>query len=142
MSKEIHLRDHEINVSEQHIYAKLLDWSAKVGFLSLIVAFLSYVFDLLPGFTPPGEMNRLWSLSLHSYLSESGMPVGWRWSASLHHGDFASLACVAFLASASLPCLLILMSIYARRRDRLFATICALEIAILALSASGILTAE
>jgi hypothetical protein len=124
---------------DQRIYANLLEWSAKCGFSALVAVFIAYSIDLLPGFTSFDEINRLWSYSLPVYLSKSGAPIGWQGADLLHHGDFASLACVDFLAGCSLPCLFAVL-INSMRKDRVFAILCLLEIMVLLLALSGILT--
>ena len=124
---------------DQRIYASILEWSAKGGFSALAAVFLAYSIDLLPGFTSFEEINRLWTYSLPVYLSRSGVPIGWEWVDFLHHGDFASLACVTFLVACSLPCLFTVL-INSMRRNHIFATLCVLEMMVVLLPMSGILT--
>jgi len=127
--------------SEQRLYARLLDLLAKGGFAILVAGFLAYAFGALPSHVPVDRLAELWSLPLADYLKQTGTPTGWGWLAHLGKGEFASLAGIAILAGCSLVCLAALIPVYARRGDRVYAAICAAEIAILLLAASGVLTA-
>ena len=124
----------------QRSYARLLDWGGKTGFVVLVVSFLAYATELLPGSVPLAELSRLWSQPLPAYLLQSGAPTGWDWLFQLHRGDFASLLGIAVMAGCSLFCLLSVASIFARRNDHLLATICVLEAAVLLFAASGLLS--
>jgi hypothetical protein len=127
--------------SEQRTYARLLDLTAKGGFAILVAGFLAYAFGALPSHVPVDRLPELWSLPLADYLEQTGTPTGWGWLVHLGKGEFASLAGIAILAGCSVVCLAALIPAYVRRGDRVYAAICAAEIAILLLAASGVLTA-
>lgn len=127
--------------TEQQRYALWLDWCTRTGLGVLVVSFLLYVGGLI---TPLVDLERLpefWKLSAAEYQRATGSPTGWGWLAHIHRGDYASLIGIVVLAAGSLFCLLAVMPIFAKRRERIYLAICALEIGILALAASGILTA-
>ena len=126
---------------EQLRYATLLYWGSRSGLAISVIAFLAYVFGLLPAHVPMDQLPSLWHLPLKEYLAATNTPTGWHWMTMLKLGDFASLFGIAWLSSCSLLCLLSIIPIYNARRDRVFAAICVLEFAILVLAASGILTA-
>ena len=127
--------------SEQLLYAKLLDWGAKIGFAVLVAGFVNYMLGVLPPHVPVDRLPELWTLPLADYLARTSTPTGWGWLALLAKGEFAGLAGIAILSGCSLLCLIAVVAIYARRGDRVYATICVLEIAVLVLAASGVLTA-
>ncbi len=129
----------EVNV-EQRQYARLLDLLAKFGFAILVAGFAAYAFGWIRSHVPVERLPELWSLPLAEYLHETDTPSGWGWLAHLHKGEFVSLAGIAALAGSSLVCLAVLITVYARRGDRIYAAICCAEIAILLLAASGLLT--
>lgn len=124
---------------EQLRYAWLLDLTAKVGFALLVAGFVAYAFAWLPSHVPVERLPELWSLPLAEYLQKTDTPTGWGWLELLRKGEFASLAGIAMLSGCSLVCLAALIPVYARRGDRVYAAICAIEIAILLFAASGVL---
>ena len=128
-------------MNDQTLYARLLDLTAKGGLAILVIGFLAYVFGWFPAHVEFGRLPELWGLPLADYLRKTDTPTGWGWLAHLRKGEFASLAGIALLAGCSLVCLVALIPVYLRRGDRVYAAICTVEIAILLLAASGVLTA-
>ncbi len=125
---------------EQERYARLLDWGTRVGLFLLVASFAAYVSGLLPGFVPVQSLPELWSLPVAQFQARTQMPVGWGWLALLGHGDVLGLLGIALLAGVSVPCLLALVPIYAARGDKAYVVICLLEVAVVALAASGLLS--
>ena len=125
---------------EQLRYARWLDWGAKAGFAALVVGFLAYATGLLPAQVPFERVPELLALPLDRYLAVTGTPTGWGWTTLLARGEYASLVGIALLAGCSALCLLAIVPVYLRRRDPVYAIVCILEIAVLALAASGVLT--
>ncbi len=126
---------------EQLAYAQLLDGGMKLGLLSLLVTFTVYVTGLLPARIPVGDLPRYWSLPVKEYLAATGVHPGWGWFSLLGHGDFLNFVGIAFLSGVSLVCYLAILPIFVRKKDLVFAAICALEVLVLALAASGVLNA-
>lgn len=124
---------------EQLRYAKLLHWSTLAGFVSLIASFFLYVFQILPSKVPLQALPGLWNQSADDYLRLTRMPTGWHWLTELSDGHLANFLGIAILCGCSIVCILAVIPIYARRRDKLYFFICAAEIAVLILAASGIL---
>lgn len=124
--------------SEQLSYAAVLHWSTVTGFVVLIITFVAYVFGWLPASVPLEKLPHLWSLSATEYLKATGTPTGWSWIFMLGKGDFASLLGIAILSGCSIACIGAIMPIYARTKNTAYIAICALEIIVLLLSASGV----
>ena len=125
----------------QLVYATLLDWGARIGFLLLVAGFAVYLLGWLPPHVPVEQLPGLWNQPVSVYLQRTGTPPGWGWLALAHRADLLNLVGVALLAACSLPPLLAVIPLYLRRRDRLFAALCALQVVVIALAASGVLTA-
>lgn len=123
---------------EQLRYARILDYGMKAGLVLLIVSFGAYVGNALPVQIPFEALPRLWALPVADYLRESGMPAGWGWLPLLYKGDVLALTGIALLAGISVPCLLLLLPVYAGRRDWPYFTITLLLAGVLALAASGV----
>jgi hypothetical protein len=125
---------------EQLLYARLLDITSKLGFAALVVGYVAYAMGWLEEHVTVEQLPRLWTLPLAEYLAKTGSPTGWGWLAHLHKGEFAGLLGIVILAGCSAVCLLAIVPTYVRRGDRVYAGICVLEIMVLLLAASGILT--
>ena len=121
-------------------YARLLDWGARLGVLALVLSFAAYVFGVLPPHVPLEQLPTVWNLPVATYLHHTATPTGWGWLNLAHKGDLSGLIGIALLAGCSLPPLLGLIPLYLKRRDYVYAGMCAVVIAVLALAASGILT--
>lgn len=127
------------NVSaEQLRYARVLGYGMKAGLAILAAGFVAYASGWLPALVPLEALPRLWGLPVHDYLGESGMPAGWTWFSHLGRGDALVLGGIALLSGVSVPCLLVLVPAYARRRDRAYMTIALATVGVLALAASGV----
>lgn len=125
---------------EQLRYARVLEIGSKLGFVTLVAGFLAYVTGVLEEHVVVEQLPALWGLSLAEYLRMTQTPTGWGWIVHLHKGEFAGLLGIAVLAGCSVVCLATIVPLYARRRDRIYAIVCTLEIIVVVLAASGILT--
>ena len=103
-------------------------------------SFAAYVFGMLPPHVPLEQLPAVWNLPVGEYLKRTNSPTGWGWLALVHKGDFSNLVGISLLAGCSLPALLGLIPLYLKRRDRIYAGICAVVALVLVLAASGILT--
>jgi hypothetical protein len=126
---------------EQLRYARLLDGSARIGLLVLVLSFFAYLFGVMEAHVPPQDLPALWGQPVGKFLELTQSPTGWAWLSRLHEGDMAGLAGIALLAGCSVVCLLALVPIYAKRGDKAFVAICLAEVAVIALAASGWLSA-
>lgn len=124
--------------AEQLPYAQVMHWGTLTGFIVLIGTFVAYVFSWLPASIPLEQMPHLWSLSAADYLKATGTPTGWHWLFNMGKGDSASLLGIAILSGSSIACIASIMPVYAKAKNTTYLVICALEIAVLLLSASGI----
>ncbi|MCE9641779.1 MAG: hypothetical protein K8S22_16805 [Betaproteobacteria bacterium] len=125
---------------EQLRYARVLDAGMKLGLGVLVAGFLAYVFGLVPALVPLAQMPGLWTLAAPEYLRATGAPQGWGWLATLGNGDAWPLVGIAILSGVSLLCFIALLPLYAARRDWVYLAIAVLEIGVLSLAASGVLT--
>jgi len=124
---------------EQQCYATLLSWGSRSGLVLLVVSFLAYVFGWMPAHVPLEQLPNLWNLPVGEYLEQTNTPTGWAWLTMIDQGDFASLVGIAWLSGCSLICLLAVIPIYARRKDRIFMMLCIFALAVQLLAASGML---
>jgi hypothetical protein len=127
--------------AEQLRYAKLVERCTWLGMALLVLTFLAYAVNLLPGEITPAQWPALWDKPVGDYIQLTGTPTGWGWLYKLHRGDFASLSGVAVLAGCSMLSVLSLIPIYLKERDRAYALIAVLQTFVLLLAASGMLRA-
>ena len=126
--------------AEQSVYATVLARGTGIGFMLLVAGFALYVSGIVPPHVPPERLPSLWTLSAAEYLSETGMGGGWDWLRLAHRGDIMNLGGIAWLAGCSVACLAAVIPAYRARGERAYVAICVLEIAVIAMAASGLLT--
>jgi hypothetical protein len=122
-------------------YATLLDWGTRAGLLLLILSFAAYAFGVLTPHVPVEQLPHVWNLPVATYHEVTHTPKEFDWTAFIRHGDRINMIGIAVLAGCSLPPLLALIPLFLRRRDIFYAIVCALEVVVLLLAASGVLTA-
>lgn len=125
----------------QLFYAKLLDGSAKAGFVFIFVAFVVYVLGLLPSHTPLEELSAYWSQPLSHYLAHTRPPLGWNWVWDLHHADHLTILAIATLAGVTILGYVALTVKFLKNRTPILAAIALVQLLILLLAASGLLKA-
>lgn len=130
-------KPHEMH-PEQLRFAEVLHWCTLAGFLALVATFAAYMLGWLPPHVPLDQLPHLWNLSAADYLKATHTPAGWSWLMNLGHGDNAAQLGIAILAGCSIFCIMVIMPIYARSRNRIYIAISVLEIAVLAASAAGV----
>lgn len=123
----------------QRRYAAWLAAGARLGLALLLVSFVAYLGGWIAPIVPLDQLPSLWNQPVATYLQATGQAAGWSWVGRLGHGDVLNLLGIAVLASCSLPCLLAVLPVYARRGDRAFAALCLLEVLVLLVAASGII---
>lgn len=125
---------------EQLRYAHVLDIGMRVGLGVLACGFIAYMLGWLPAHVPLAQMPDLWMLAAPDYLRVTGMPEGWGWLQMLGNGDVLPLVGIAILSGISGLCFAVLIPLYVAHRDWIYGAIALLEIAVLTLAASGVLT--
>ena len=125
---------------EQARYAKMLAAGTWAGLAVLVVGFVAYAFEWYPALVPLDELPRLWNQSLPTYLAQTGIPTGWGWLRLADRADIFNLVGIGILSGISILCLVAIAPLYAARGERAYLAICMLEVLVLLLAASGILT--
>jgi hypothetical protein len=119
------------------LYARVLERGVRLGLAVLAAAFGIYMTGLIPSQIPPQEIEHVWQLPLKEYLRATGLPTGWQWLKHLDRADFLPLLGIAGLTGATLASYMALAGFYWRRKERIFLTLCLLEILVLLFAASG-----
>ena len=122
-------------------YARWMRWGTRASLAFLVIAFGVYASGALAPHVPIDLLPRLWSLSAPEFLRETGMRPGWGWAALAHRADMLNVVGIALLSACSIPSLAAAIGVYRARGERLLVAICALQIGVLLLAASGLLAA-
>ena len=126
--------------SDQERYARLLAIGTNTGLGMLVVLFGIYMLGVVDPHVPHERLPEIWHLPSSEFLELARLEAGWGWTARLLHADILTLLGIVTLAFCSVPCLLAVMPIYWRSRQRMLFAICVLEVAVITLAASGVLS--
>ena len=96
---------------EQLVYADLLDWGMKIGFIMLVAAFVAYLTGMAAPHVPVEELPKYWTMPVSQYLAAANAPHGWGWVALAGKGDYMNFIGIAFLSAVTIAC-------FARGRPR------------------------
>jgi hypothetical protein len=133
----------------QRLYARVLEVGTHVGFSILVITFILYVSGVLHPAVPPARLQDYWHLPAREYLAAvnrdylglASAPVGWQWLQCVGYSDYMNLIGIAALVSTTTVCFLaIIPKLYCQRR-KTYLAIAVLEVLVLLLAASGLLTA-
>jgi len=126
---------------EQVLYAKILNAGMLIGLGSLVIAFILYCIGFTKPLIPLEKVQTYWVMSVHDYLKQSGIQTGWAWLGNLKYGDMFTFIPIAFLSLLTIICYIAIIPGLIRKKDTAYVVIAILEVAVLALAASGILSA-
>ncbi|MBU2511041.1 DUF1634 domain-containing protein [bacterium] len=125
---------------EQVIYASLLGKGMLIGLAMLFATFAIYVFGIMDPYIPVEELSNYWGMGVQEYLQTTNIPAGWGWVNMLQYGDFLNFLGVAVLSGITILCYLAIIPTLLKNNDKVYALIAILEVIVLSLAASGILS--
>ena len=120
-------------------YARWMRWGTWLGVGVLVAGFAAYIFGLA-SHVPIERLPALWGQPAATYLELTGLRPGWHWASLVHRSDMLVLAGIALLASCSIASLIAAIGSFHRGGERVLVAICIVQIAVLVLAASGLLT--
>ena len=124
---------------EQVLYAKILEKGMYTGLLVLFITYGLYVFGVFDSYIPLNKLSDYWSLNVHEYLKQTGIPSGWAWVCMLGYGEFINYIGIVLLAGVTILCYASIVPMLFKSKDRIYAVMALLEVIILSAAASGIL---
>jgi hypothetical protein len=124
---------------DQERYARLLAIGTNTGLAMLVILFGIYMLGVVDPHVPHERLPDLWHLPSGQVLELVGIASGWGWTELVHRADILTLVGIVTLAFCSVPCLLAVMPIYWASGQRMLFAICALEVAVIVLAASGLI---
>jgi len=125
--------------ADQLRYARLLAIGTNTGLAVLVALFAVYMLGVIDPHVPHQRLPEIWHLPSGEFMDLVRLQSGWGWTARLESADMLTLVGIVILAFCSVPCLLAVMPVYWRSGQRMLFAICALEVAVIVLAASGIL---
>ncbi len=140
------MRDHreekqEIKTSEEQIrYASILEKGMLLGLITLFITFAIYVFRIINPYIPFEQLPHYWKMRAHEYLSHANIEPGWHWIRMLKYSDFLNFIGIALLSGMTIICYISIIPILIKKKDYIFTLLSIIEVLILLLAASGILT--
>lgn len=124
----------------QRRYARLLLATTRLGVALLVATFVAYAAGWIAPYVPIERLPSLWNLPASEFLARTHIRSSWHgWAALILHGDMLVLGAIAVLITSSILCLAAAMPLFWKRGERLLVVLCALQIAVLMLAASGVL---
>jgi hypothetical protein len=134
---------------EQLLYAKILRAGMLVGLLILLATFFLYATGIIAPAIPHDMLAKYWSMDVHHYMETveenhlglGHLVTGWAWTGLLGKGDYLNFVGIVILSAITIFCYLAIIPTLLRKGDRVYAIVAVLEVIILSLAASGILTA-
>ncbi len=127
---------------EQVGYANIVSYGAWLGIAIMLITYTIYLTEIIEPHIPLKDVPKYWSLPVHDYVHEAGIPVGWEWVSLLGKGDFVNFVGIALLAAMSIICFTaILLPAYIKQKNWIYVGIVVTEVLVLVLAASGILGA-
>jgi hypothetical protein len=133
---------------EQLLYAKILERGMFLGLAILLVTFALYASGLISPGVPIERLPDYWVLSVHEYLEaiehnhlhQDHLITGWAWLSLLSKGDFLNFLPIAILSGVTIVCYMGIVPTLLKKKDFTYAVIAVVEVLILTLAASGLLT--
>jgi len=126
---------------EQVTYANILSYGTYIGLATMVVTFFLYVGKILEPVIPIDQLPHFWTMKVTDYMHECNLPHGWGWVNYASHGDFANFIGIAFLAGLTIVAYIRILPILIKKKDTPYVVMAVVEILILVLAASGVLTA-
>jgi hypothetical protein len=124
---------------EQLAYAKVLNRGMWFGLALLVITFFVYISGVLPTHVPINDLPKYWTMRVHDFNVALNAPTGWYWTALVGKGDYLNFVGIAILSGLTILCYLVILPIFARKKDTAYVVIGIVEVLVLALAASGLL---
>jgi hypothetical protein len=134
---------------EQLLYAGILGKGMLIGLTILLVTFFLYTTGIIPPAVPHDMLAKYWSMDVHHYMeaveeNHLGLGhavIGWSWIGLVGKGDYLNFIGIVILSAVTILCYLAIIPTLLRKGDKVYAIVALLEVIILSLAASGLLTA-
>lgn len=120
-------------------YANVLSTGAWLGILLMMITYFIYATGMVSPHVEVAMVTRNWDKGVDEFLRITRTPHGWGWLALLYKADFLNFIGLVLLAVLTMICYLFLIVGFKKEKDWVYFAISVLEVAVLAVAASGIL---
>jgi hypothetical protein len=124
---------------EERAYGAVVRAGTVAGLGTLLVTFFVYVCGFAQPHVPLDRIVGLSRDDVRTYQTNTDAPQGWAWVRMLEYSDYLNYIGIAILGGTTLAAFLVIVPLFVRRRDWIYAAIAAIEICVLAVAASGLL---
>ena len=125
---------------EQLAYANFLGIVSWISLGILVILFFVYVSGILPNVVDFERIPEFWKLRASDFIHEANSPTGWGWVPLLDHGDMLPYIGIVLLAGMTILSYLRVLPIFLKKKERPYVIIILIELGVLIMAASGILT--
>jgi hypothetical protein len=125
---------------EQLAYASFLGKATWTFLGLLVILYIIYITGILPNVVEFDSIQHLWTLRASEFIEETGAPTGWGWVPLLGHGDMLPYIGIVLLAGLTIFSYLRVLPIFLKKKETPFIIIILIELGVLIMAASGILT--
>ena len=133
--------------NEQLLYADILAVGMYTGLGLLLLTFGLYISGAIDPAIPIERLPEYWTMAAGDYLKSINAQhlhngealAGWWWLSALGKGDCLCFVGIAVLASVTIVCFIGILPTLLWKRDMIYMAIALIEVAVLALAASGLL---
>ncbi len=125
----------------QQSFASMLVWLVRIGLGLLFAMFVVYAAGLLPSRIPVSEVPELWHLGAAEYAQATSRELGWAWLESLGEGRMIVFAALVIFPAGAMILLAVTVVLYLRHDERAYALIALIEVVVLVVAATGLLSA-
>lgn len=125
---------------EELFYARFLENGTKIGMTVLAFTYVVYLTGILSPHVPLEDLPAYWGLPVQQYLAQADVPAGWSWLRLIRRGDFLNFVGIATLASVTIACYALVAPLFLRKKNTVYAVLAALEVLVLLVAASGVLS--
>lgn len=108
------------------------------GLIFITATFFIYLSGILPPVVPLNELNKYMVMSSSEYSKTIGLEHGWAWLGFLNKGDYINFIGIAFLSLVTILAYAVIIPIFFKKGNKLYASFAIIEIIVLILAASGI----
>ena len=124
----------------QLTFASILVWLVRFGLGLLFVTFVVYASGLIPSILAIADVPDHWHLSSNEYAELTDLEIGWAWLGAFDQGRTLVFAALVFFPTGMMVLAAVTVVLYLRQKVPAYALIAFLELVVLIVAATGILS--
>lgn len=125
---------------ESVLYARVLRAGVVAGLVCMAITYAVYALGIIEPRIPLEKLSAYYGMPAEEYLDKAGIQPGWSDLADFRHADSLSYLGIIMMAGITIVCYGAVLPLLLKRGDRIYAAMAVLEIVVLVLAASGMMT--